>query len=555
MSNLTAPSSDNHLLDNYAKSAADRVNPDRNETILGHLVIERGISLRKALESLAPNSRVYHTQTETAKKGCAWVGWGGVAATVLLGSGLGVGFAILPAVTAAVSLAMWGDSKAELPRREAEYWLLKRFPKLPDFLWGLSLKGLSTAEIIGAYDALVAEYERALDEDETPDLSDAQIGQFLWDRIGNFKAMDALDPEIPTQQGLPELPTSPGELAPTVIPSLYIFQPMGQDQGAIDPVRFLAEEPKSQMIIGVTGGGKDLLMSNALRVLIHRFPAFTILVMDGKGDPKESGYWSGLPGVTHRWCCILESDRDDALAWIKNTLDEFKAMPSPKLLIVNEGTTVRGLDGGYSDFAVHVASGGDSSAIFVWESGQIAHTAALKIDGGRRSLFAPVALISKKRPDQVDALLATGFTPKDIKPQAFTAMDESVVGRAWFDGKQWLPLPRLENYSGYDRDDLSQKFARRETKGTVTRAEPTSTDRAKLEQLFEASKSLPKTATDGIQDALIDYIKKKGKAKVRDIQQARLQVLEGLKSSDIKDYLDLLVAEDFLDELDGFYCY
>ena len=38
--------------------------------------------------------------------------------------------------------------------------------------------------------------------------------------------------------------------------------------------------------------------------------------------------------------------------------------------------------------------------------------------------------------DQVDALLATGFTPKDIKPQAFTAMDESVVGRAWFDGKE-----------------------------------------------------------------------------------------------------------------------
>ena len=76
-------------------------------------------------------------------------------------------------------------------------------------------------------------------------------------------------------------------------------------------------------------------------------------------------------------------------------------------------------------------------------------------------------------------------------------MDSSPVGRAFFDGKtaQWVPMPRLQNWSGYDRD------TRQALPGaTVPATVPTTPEGLVLERCFDRSPDLP---SDGLESSLL----------------------------------------------------
>jgi len=224
------------------------------------------------------------------------------------------------------------------------------------------------------------------------------------------------------------------------------------------PVRYLiGDRLRTSLIVSVSGGGKDILLSNALREFQKVYPAFRVVVADCKDDPKEYGYYDNLPNVSiHRLNVAIASD-GEVVQWVDDWVTEFNYLPEQALLICNEGTLIRKKSQRYVDAVGGLVSSGDSRQKFAWEAGQSAHTKALKIDGDERSRFRLLLIGLKGEEMQVEAILQaqcvadSARNMHDIKTQ----MMRSPVSRTWSDGQAWYAMPKLENYSGYDRDSRS----------------------------------------------------------------------------------------------------
>jgi hypothetical protein len=79
------------------------------------------------------------------------------------------------------------------------------------------------------------------------------------------------------------------------------------------------------------------------------------------------------------------------------------------------------------------------------------------MSGGVRANLRVIGLVSPKNMTAVEALVSTQLIPKPDGgiDELRAIMAASPVGRAVFDGKiaRWLPMPKLENHSGFDRDN------------------------------------------------------------------------------------------------------
>lgn len=177
MDNL-AIQTDSSALTQYSRGQADKTYADQHESLLGHLICERGKDVKSALEDLRPIVKRTHKQTLNARDWCGKFGFGVVGLGVLVGaSPMGVFLAIPPIVAGTISLKFWQDSRNEIPRREAEYHLLKTVADLPEALYALHLRGVDAVRLVGAYDALVGAIEARLEDGR--DFSEAEVGEFL----------------------------------------------------------------------------------------------------------------------------------------------------------------------------------------------------------------------------------------------------------------------------------------------------------------------------------------------------------------------------------------
>lgn len=224
------------------------------------------------------------------------------------------------------------------------------------------------------------------------------------------------------------------------------------------PVRYLlGDRLRSVLIAAVSGGGKDVLLSNALREFLTLYPDFTAVVMDCKADPKETGYYANLPRVTVYRLDVATASESTALAWIDAALDDFNNRGEKALLVCNEGIDVRALSKRYCDVISSFVSSGDSRQKYAWEAGHSGHAVDLRISGPARSRFRPLAIAVQGEEMQVEALMQSRWladTANDMR--AIEAeMRRSPVHRAWTDGRRWYAMPVLTNYSGYDRDSRS----------------------------------------------------------------------------------------------------
>jgi hypothetical protein len=85
------------------------------------------------------------------------------------------------------------------------------------------------------------------------------------------------------------------------------------------------------------------------------------------------------------------------------------------------------------------------------------HTDDLGISGGLRSQLTSVALVHPDNVPAYNAMIATQLIPSDRKITSIQVMEiaaQSPVGRAVYYGgiNEWIPMPLLKNFSGYDRD-------------------------------------------------------------------------------------------------------
>ncbi|NJN30180.1 MAG: hypothetical protein HC824_06870 [Synechococcales cyanobacterium RM1_1_8] len=303
-----------------------------------------------------------------------------------------------------------------------------------------------------------------------------------WQQAQTPKAMQAFAPQTLNTTAVPVV-TVPA------LPPLY------------DLAADLGQHPQSAIIAGVPGAGKGMVVSNALRHLKARYPNITIFVIDPKADAKESGYWDGM-GATVRRCRFLGADADDCALWLLKHLEEFSEIRGPKLMVLDEGSAaIATLKLAHKDikamgrlkaFIAHISSMGDSGETWLWLMAQIIHVADLGMSGGFRGIFRAVAIVSPKNRFALQSFLATDFVPLPDggMVEIDSLMNSSPVGRAFFDGKsnQWVPMPRLQNWSGYDRD------TRQALPGANVPATPTTTPEAlSLERAWANSPDMPAT--------------------------------------------------------------
>ena len=227
---------------------------------------------------------------------------------------------------------------------------------------------------------------------------------------------------------------------------------------SFNPVDYLVgDRLRTSLIVSVSGGGKDVLLSNALRSFLPTYPKFNAIVMDCKDDSKETGYYANLERVKlYRLNLAISSDSTIA-TWIDAILDDFNGRPENCLLICNEGTLIREKSKRYSDVVKSLVSSGDSRQKYCWEAGQSAHNDDLKTNGASRSRFRPLMIGMLGEEMQIEAVLqAKWFADSARDMSAITSeMRRSPVSRAWCDGMRWYPMPELVNYCGYDRDSRS----------------------------------------------------------------------------------------------------
>jgi hypothetical protein len=391
-----------------------------------------------------------------------------------------MGFAILPILAGTISIKFWADSRSELPRRDAEYHLLKTTPNLPEALYALHLRGVTAVKIVGSYDQLVAAIESRLENDG--EFTETEVGEFLQVKVSGDMGLDTALPttssvETVVQSGIQNSDASNAprtesvSLAQTELQAIAAVAPSMQHivSPVWDPAQDLGENPQSALIVGTPGSGKGILISNAIRVLKSRVPNLKVFVIDPKADPKEKGYWTSIADTYRAYCLMDCPDPDDGAEWLLRCMDEFRQMPSPKLLIFDElmasATELELADPKMKalprlkKFVVGLIGQGDSRGVWIWAMTQSPQVKDLGISGGARANLRVIGLVSPKNMTAVNALVSTQLIPKPDggMDELRSIMAASPVGRAVFDGKiaRWLPMPKLENHSGFDRDNRS----------------------------------------------------------------------------------------------------
>ncbi|MBD2535780.1 hypothetical protein H6G97_43085 [Nostoc flagelliforme FACHB-838] len=271
-----------------------------------------------------------------------------------------------------------------------------------------------------------------------------------------------------------------------------------------DLIGHIAKKVTNMLWVGVPGSGKGITISNAIDAIKRLHPGIHIFYIDPKGDEKETGYFKGRVDTFKR-AKILEMSPVEAVLWVKECFTEFQNISGSKLIILDEGTAVcskfkntKGEIGWLKDKIISYCSCGDSSGWHFWIVVQNPHTDDLGISGGLRSQLTSVALVHPDNVPAYNAMIATQLIPSARKITSTQVMEiaaQSPVGRAVYYGgiNEWIPMPLLKNFSGYDRDTknfIDSAPSNKQTSQAETKESCTSTTQAQqMLALLEKTKA------------------------------------------------------------------
>ena len=240
-----------------------------------------------------------------------------------------------------------------------------------------------------------------------------------------------------------------------------------------DLPKLLAQSLKLTLIVGVPGSGKGIFVTNALSAVKQYHKNTTVFYIDPKNDPKETAYFSGRVDKLFRKD-LMTTEPEDAEEWIRNCLAEYERFDcgeGRKLLVFDElGLTLKTLAAVKVEKGIEsplvwfkrklsgYATSGDSRGVTLWGISQNAHVSGLGMDGGERTMFIPIFIIDARNVSASVGILKAQMIPGDKRLNSVEIQQlckKSEIGRAIYFGgtNQWYPLPKLENYSGFDRDN------------------------------------------------------------------------------------------------------
>ena len=382
--------------------------------------------------------------------GCLMWALAGFSAPMLIPVGVVVG----------AGLMAWNSDCAK-GDRELEGRFLREYPQTFDRISQRVSAGEGVATIAASYGQMFRAY-RKHDRAALAQLTQAASAETTAQSgLQDGEASNATRTESPALA-----PTELQAIAPGVAasPSMqHIVSPVW------NPAQDLGENPQSALIVGVPGSGKGMMVSNAIRVLKAKVPSLKVFVIDPKASPKERGYWESIADEYRAFSLKNCEDPDEGAAWLLRCMDAFRRLPGPKLCIFDELMTAA-TELELSDskmkalpklkkFVVGLVGQGDSEAEWLWAMTQSPQVKDLGMSGGVRANLRVIGLVSPKNMTAVEALVSTQLIPKPDggMDELRSIMADSPVGRAVFDGKiaRWLPMPKLENHSGFDRDNRS----------------------------------------------------------------------------------------------------
>ena len=422
----------------------------------------------------------------------------GVLSTATILALSGVGFSMLPPLVFSAFGALHGyNAGIQGRRRELEEEFLDENPGVLTAIANKLSQGESNSKVASAYEATFRAYRRGDDE-------------FIAKVVATATPQEITQqpaPTAPTQIQTPQTDTQPIAVAPT-----YASQPSTQAAAPSmshitspvwNPAEDLGQNPQSALIVGVPGSGKGMLVSNAIRTLKAKHPDLKIFVIDPKASPKERGYWEGISDVYRAFSLKDCDDPDEGAEWLLACMSEFRRLPGPKLCIFDElmtASTELGLANKdlkalqrLKKFVVGLIGQGDSEGEWLWAMTQSPQVADMGMSGGVRANLRAIGLVSPKNLAAVEAMTSTKLIPPPPGgiDELRRIMKNSPVGRAVFDGKisRWLPMPALENHSGYDRDSRTS-IATESTTATITATAQSAplegnADRTREADLFE----------------------------------------------------------------------
>lgn len=228
----------------------------------------------------------------------------------------------------------------------------------------------------------------------------------------------------------------------------------------------IAKNLSNMIICSPGGGGKGIVISNALREIKKQHKGVKIFYLDPKGDSKEFGYYRDIVDCFDSFDASKISNPKLAVERYEKFFKKYDEYEGKKLIVIDECTTL-GIDYDNAGKAKilkarlsKIPSLGGSRFRLAWIVCQNAHVADLGINTGILAQYPRLGILCSKKGDAVaafDAMKKTSFLGTEHKyvwDDVRVLCDNSPRDRAFYYSKfdEWLPMPELPNYSGYDRD-------------------------------------------------------------------------------------------------------
>ena len=248
----------------------------------------------------------------------------------------------------------------------------------------------------------------------------------------------------------------------------------------VDIVSEMTDRISNIFIVGLGGSGKGMLLANALREVKRKHPDKKIFLVNGKVDPKESGYFDGIVDVEKPLHC--ESAKPQTVAaWFEAAMadyDAFAVEHNGALLVIDEGTIIgarlkTAKCTALTDKLIGITSCGGSSGKNVWFVAQTPFVGANGSDTSGISQLTPIVLVTNNNLSVVDSWKRASLFKKFDTEEIGDLVNQSDCNRAVYFGKtaQWYSMQKLTNYSAFDRDKGEYigdvKFADKVSQNTV----------------------------------------------------------------------------------------
>ena len=348
-----------------------------------------------------------------------------------------------------------------------------------------------------------------------------------------------------------------------------------ETQSIVTPIvtsklREVCDRNNSFYVAGSKGSGKGIFAANLLRWKLDQYPNAIALVLDPKGDVKESGYWRHERIRHFAFKGIALSSEDYAekviefLSEARNLVSQADVTRGMRLfLVLDELLTIKesvsnALFAEFRRFGVSAISTGDSEGIHLIAITQSFNAGDSFGSDELLKNFTQVGLFREDEYTRAKKLIQFGRSNGELAESEFKAMiAQSSVGRVMVIAGEFIPTPKAENHSAFDRDSgktiqqmplganptegdiLAHELSRKiQTMSVAAPAESDETDNDELAIRAEVKRFLLANA-DG--------------SKPRDLSARGRKPVKGMPVDDIKFVLDLMALEGEIYEVDGTY--